>query len=59
MHTEKAGFWLRVSALIIDEVILVSTTFVLLILIKPLLPLRLIHSICFLILFYEHSCNEV
>jgi uncharacterized RDD family membrane protein YckC len=53
MELQKAGFWMRVSALTIDEIILVLLTYVLLQLLKPILSADLLHSIWFIILFYE------
>jgi uncharacterized RDD family membrane protein YckC len=53
MELRKAGFWLRVSALTIDEIILVTLTYVLLQLMQPLISIELLHSMWFIILFYE------
>lgn len=53
METRKAGFWMRVSALTIDEIILVVMTYALLQIIKPLINADLLHSIWFIIIFYE------
>lgn len=50
---KKAGFWMRVSALCIDEVILVALTYVLWAALKPIWPASWLHSIWFLVLFYE------
>lgn len=52
MELRKAGFWMRVSALTIDEVILVTLTYVLLQIVKPLISVVLLHSVWFIILFY-------
>lgn len=53
MELKKAGFWMRVSALTIDEVILVALTYTLLQIIKPLIDIELFYSLWFIILFYE------
>lgn len=53
MELKKAGFWMRVSALIIDEIILVILTYILLQIIKPLISVELFHSLWFIIFFYE------
>ena len=53
MDSEKAGFWLRVSALTIDEVILVTLTFVILYLLKAYLSMYIKSSLLFMLLFYE------
>jgi uncharacterized RDD family membrane protein YckC len=53
MELRKAGFWMRVSALTIDEIILVTLTYVLLQIVKPLISSDLLHSVWFIILFYE------
>jgi uncharacterized RDD family membrane protein YckC len=53
MELRKAGFWMRVSALTIDEIILVALTYVLLQIVKPLISSDLLHSVWFIILFYE------
>lgn len=53
MERPKAGFWLRVSALTIDEIILVSLTFLLWLIFKSFIPRTLSHSIWFVLLFYE------
>ncbi|MDA8233586.1 MAG: RDD family protein [Clostridia bacterium] len=53
MEKEKAGFWLRVSALTIDEIILVALTFVLLMLLGPYLPEGWGTSLWFILIFYE------
>lgn len=49
----KAGFWTRVAALTIDEIILVSLTYVLWTLLRPVLPEGLAHSVWFILGFYE------
>jgi uncharacterized RDD family membrane protein YckC len=53
MELRKAGFWMRVSALTIDEILLVALTYVLLQIVKPLISSDLLHSVWFIILFYE------
>jgi uncharacterized RDD family membrane protein YckC len=53
MELKKAGFWMRVSALIIDEIILVILTYILLQIIKSLISVELVHSLWFIIFFYE------
>lgn len=53
MTAQKAGFWLRVSALTIDEILLISLTYILLCLINPYVPQDFRHSIWFDLLFYE------
>lgn len=53
MEMKKAGFLMRVSALIIDEIILVSLTFILLQGLRLLIGPNLLHSIWFIIIFYE------
>lgn len=50
---QKAGFWLRVLALTIDEIILVGLTFFLYQWLKPILPPIWVDSIWFIFLFYE------
>jgi uncharacterized RDD family membrane protein YckC len=47
------GFWTRVSALTIDEIILVALTYILMQIIKSLIIAGLLHSVWFIILFYE------
>ncbi len=53
MMKQKAGFWLRVLALTIDEIILVGLTFFLYQWLKPILPPIWVDSIWFIFLFYE------
>ncbi|MFT5873845.1 MAG: putative RDD family membrane protein YckC [Clostridium sp.] len=53
MELQKAGFWMRVSALTIDEIILVTLTYVLLQIIRPLISADVLHSLWFIIIFYE------
>jgi uncharacterized RDD family membrane protein YckC len=53
MESQKAGFWMRVSALTIDEIILVTLTYILLQIIKPLIGNEFFHSLWFIIIFYE------
>jgi uncharacterized RDD family membrane protein YckC len=53
MGIKKAGFLMRVTALTIDEIILVTLTFILLKLINIYVSYNLIHSLWAVILFYE------
>lgn len=53
MEPRKAGFWMRISALTIDEIILITLTFFLLQIVKPLISTDLLHSVWFIILIYE------
>ena len=53
METRKAGFLLRVSALTIDEIILITITYILMQVIKRYISANLIHSLWSIILFYE------
>ncbi|MDP4089319.1 MAG: RDD family protein [Bacillota bacterium] len=53
MEEKKAGFILRVTALTIDEIILVSATFILIQFIKWVINEEITHSLLFIILFYE------
>lgn len=50
---QKAGFWLRVLALTIDEIILVGITYILYQWIKTMILVPWIDSIWFILLFYE------
>lgn len=53
MTEEKAGFWLRVLALTIDEFILVIITFILLQAIKYFASVNLAQNLLYILLFYE------
>jgi uncharacterized RDD family membrane protein YckC len=53
MEHNKAGFWLRVSALTIDEIILIFMTYCLLLVIKPYISYDLYMSPWFILIFYE------
>jgi uncharacterized RDD family membrane protein YckC len=50
---QKAGFWLRVLALTIDEIILVLLTYILFLWLKPIIPPLWEQSIWVILLFYE------
>ena len=53
MTNEKAGFRLRVAALTIDEIILITFTYVIFGLIKGYLPSNFQGSLVFIVIFYE------
>ncbi|WCN36250.1 RDD family protein [Aneurinibacillus uraniidurans] len=50
---QKAGFWLRVLALTIDEIILVLLTYLLYQWLKPIILTPWSESIWFILIFYE------
>lgn len=53
MEIKKAGFLLRISALTIDEIILVTLTYILMTIIRLYTNVNIIHSIWSVLLFYE------
>lgn len=53
MEAKKAGFLIRVTALTIDEIILVTLTYIFMQVIKEYVNVNLIHSLWVIIFFYE------